>query len=51
MPPKPLCFVVMPFGKKPDPGGLPDIDFDRIYSNALKPGVEDADPQHPFHAE
>ncbi|MFZ2407038.1 MAG: TRAFs-binding domain-containing protein [Methylobacter sp.] len=39
---KPLCFVVMPFGLKPDTGGLPDIDFDRIYNNALKPAVEDA---------
>ncbi|MGY6276778.1 TRAFs-binding domain-containing protein [Methylomonas sp. MgM2] len=42
MPLKPLCFVVMPFGLKPDPGGLPDIDFDRIYNNALKPAIEDA---------
>lgn len=36
---KPLCFVVMPFGVKPDPGGLPNIDFDRIYNNALKPAI------------
>lgn len=42
MPIKPLCFIVMPFGLKPDTGGLPNIDFDRIYNNAIKPGVEDA---------
>lgn len=39
---KPLCFVVMPFGLKPDPGGLPDIDFNRIYNDALKPAIEAA---------
>lgn len=39
---KPLCFIVMPFGVKPDPGGLPDIDFDRLYDSAVKLGVEDA---------
>lgn len=39
---KPLCFIVMPFGVKPDPGGLPDIDFDRIYETAIKLAVEDA---------
>ena len=32
----------MPFGQKPDPGGRSDIDFDRIYNNAIKPGIEDA---------
>jgi tetratricopeptide (TPR) repeat protein len=31
-PPKPMCFVAMPFGKKPPPGKRkPLIDFDRIY--------------------
>ena len=38
----PLCFVVMPFGEKKDPGGGPDIDFDRIYNLAIRPGVEAA---------
>lgn len=38
---KPLCFVVMPFGQKPDPGGRTDIDFDKVYNNAIKPGIED----------
>lgn len=38
----PLCFVLMPFGSKPDPTGRPNIDFDRIYKDAIKLGVEDA---------
>jgi hypothetical protein len=42
MPVRPLCFIVMPFGVKPDPGGLPDIDFDRLYETAIKLAVEDA---------
>ena len=40
---KPLCFVVMPFGQKPDPAGGAAIDFDRIYKTALAPAIEDAD--------
>ena len=40
---KPLCFVVMPFGQKPDPAGGAAIDFDRIYTTALAPAIEDAD--------
>jgi hypothetical protein len=39
---QPLCFVLMPFGKKPDPGGGADIDFDRIDKAALEPGIKDA---------
>ncbi len=39
---RPLCFVLMPFGVKKDPGGGPDIDFDRIYQEAIRPAVEDA---------
>jgi len=39
---QPLCFVLMPFGSKPDPGGGPNIDFDRIYTAAIKPGIEKA---------
>ena len=42
MPTKPLCFVLMPFGKKADPAGGPDIDFDRIYAKALRPAIIDA---------
>ncbi|MEM7427839.1 MAG: TRAFs-binding domain-containing protein [Pseudomonadota bacterium] len=42
MSPRPLCFVVMPFGQKPDPAGGPDINFDRIYHDAIAAGIEDA---------
>ena len=43
MSPKPLCFVVMPFGQKADPAGGAAIDFDRIYETALAPAVSAAD--------
>ncbi|HZT33078.1 MAG TPA: TRAFs-binding domain-containing protein [Bryobacteraceae bacterium] len=43
MSPQPLCFVLMPFGCKPDPAGGPDIDFDRVYRLAIKPAIEAAD--------
>jgi tetratricopeptide (TPR) repeat protein len=39
---RPLCFVIMPFGRKPDPAGGADIDFDRIYKEALEPALQDA---------
>lgn len=39
----PLCFVLMPFGMKKDPSGGPDIDFDRIYKEAIRPGIVDAE--------
>lgn len=39
---KPLCFVIMPFGLKKDPGGGPDINFDKIYTHAIQAGIEDA---------
>ena len=39
---KPLCFVLMPFGVKKDPGGGPDIDFNPIYELAIRPGIEAA---------
>ncbi|MGE3163572.1 MAG: TRAFs-binding domain-containing protein [Planctomycetota bacterium] len=35
----PLCFVLMPFQKKRDATGGPDIDFDRIYRQAIEPAV------------
>lgn len=38
---KPFCFVLMPFGQKKDEGGRV-VDFDRIYSEIIKPAVEDA---------
>jgi hypothetical protein len=42
VPDQSLCFVLMPFGAKPDPAGGPDIGFDRIYEVAIKPGITDA---------
>ena len=41
-PDRPLCFVLMPFGIKKEPTGGPDIDFDAIYEQGLRPGIEDA---------
>jgi tetratricopeptide (TPR) repeat protein len=38
---KPLCFVLMPFGKKPDAAGVV-IDFDAVYKNLIAPAIEDA---------
>src|SRR5438477_8072721 len=38
---QPLCFVLMPFGRKRDPGGGPDIDFDRIYETGIRPAIVD----------
>lgn len=38
---RPLCFVLMPFGKKPDAVGN-TIDFDRVYDEIIKPAVESA---------
>lgn len=41
-PARPLCFVLMPFGQKPDPRGGPPIDFDAIYERGLKLAIKDA---------
>ncbi|MDX6444925.1 MAG: hypothetical protein QOH71_1999 [Blastocatellia bacterium] len=38
---KPLCFVLMPFGKKPDAMGN-TVDFDRIYHEIIAPAIEQA---------
>ncbi|MEA3413723.1 MAG: TRAFs-binding domain-containing protein [Pseudomonadota bacterium] len=37
--PAKLCFVLMPFGRKPDSGGLM-IDFDKVYDRVIKPAIE-----------
>ncbi len=37
-----LCFVDMPFGKKPDLASGTEIDFDQIYQAGIKPAIEDA---------
>lgn len=34
----PLCFVLMPFGKKILPSGL-TVDFDAVYSSLIQPGI------------
>ncbi len=39
---RPLCFVLMPFGKKPDPAGSL-IDFDAVYRDLIRLAIEDAD--------
>ena len=33
-----ICFVIMPFGRKPDPTGRV-VDFDRIYADVIGPAV------------
>jgi tetratricopeptide (TPR) repeat protein len=37
----PLCFVLMPFGKKPDAAGA-TIDFDAVYREVIAPAIRDA---------
>ncbi len=39
--PKPLCFILMPFGKKKDTAGW-EIDFDAVYEQLIAPAVHDA---------
>jgi tetratricopeptide (TPR) repeat protein len=39
--PAPLCFVLMPFGKKMDAGGRV-TDFDAVYQQVIVPAVEQA---------
>ena len=41
MPLDPLCFVVMPFGVKPDGGGG-SVDFDAVYADILAPAIREA---------
>jgi tetratricopeptide (TPR) repeat protein len=38
----PLCFVVMPFGVKPDGEGG-SVDFDAVYADLLAPAIRDAE--------
>jgi hypothetical protein len=39
--PKQLCFVLMPFGKKPDSaGGI--VDFDAVYRDLIRPAIEES---------
>lgn len=36
---RPLCFVVMPFGRKPRSDGGPDVDFDAVYDQLIEPAI------------
>src|SRR5215212_3697612 len=36
---KPLCFVLMPFGKKTDASGN-SVEFDRVYHEIIEPAIE-----------
>jgi hypothetical protein len=38
---KPFCFVLMPFGTKPDDGGRL-IDFDRVFADIIAPAIWNA---------
>ena len=38
---QPLCFVLMPFGKKPDAAGLM-VDFDAVYRDLIAPAIKEA---------
>jgi tetratricopeptide (TPR) repeat protein len=40
--PPPLCFVLMPFGKKPDASGAL-VDFDAVYRDLIAPAIADAE--------
>ena len=40
-PQRPLCFVLMPFGRKPAVGGAL-IDFDAVYREVISPAIEQA---------
>ena len=37
-----LCFVLMPFGRKQAPDSNLIIDFDAVYTDIIKPAIEDA---------
>jgi len=37
----PLCFILMPFGRKPSASGM-TVDFDSVYETLIKPSVEAA---------
>ena len=39
---RPLCFILMPFGRKPDASGVV-IDFDAVYQDLIAPAIAMAD--------
>ena len=44
-----FCFVLMPFGRKPDKTGM-IINFDAIYQKIIKPAIESVN-LHPIRAD
>jgi hypothetical protein len=40
---RPLCFVLMPFGTKTDPGSGVTINFDAVYQEVIRPAIEAAE--------
>ena len=40
---RPFCFVLMPFGTKKDPASQIEINFDAVYEQAIRPGINGAD--------
>ena len=40
MPYRAICFVIMPFGRKPDASGR-EIDFDIVYKDIIEPAIRD----------
>ena len=40
-----LCFVLMPFGRKPDAGGT-IIDFDAVYQDVIAPAWTVTEDEH-----
>src|SRR5207237_1246710 len=38
---RPLCFVLMPFGRKPTNAGA-TVDFDAVYQDLIAPGIDAA---------
>jgi hypothetical protein len=49
MNPKPLCFVLMPFGKKPDGSGRL-VDFDAVYGDLIAPAIADVEDDGRHHS-
>jgi hypothetical protein len=45
----PLCFVLMPFGRKPAASGM-SVDFDAVYADLIAPGIE-AEGLEPLRAD
>jgi hypothetical protein len=39
---RPLCFVLMPFGRKTDPASGVSLDFDAIYREMIRPAIAEA---------